>query len=409
MLYPDQWSSVADQLTVEHFHDPRHQAIWGAMMQAWPRHRTLDVVTLVTTLGGNVAAAGGLSYLSAISDHITAMGASYYVPLVVDAYQRRCMFLATEQMRNDVAACSSSAAALTLLVETARRQEEQHKPVAEPSMREALRETFRVIEACQAGQSGQIQTGLDKLDEALVMMPPDLVLMAARPGCGKTAMAMNIARHMLTLGRPVGFISLEMSRSQLLMRWISMMTGISVDRMRRKDGIYDNDFPRLTDAAQQMAGWSLHIEDGTDKTIADIRQVARGWRQQHGIELLVVDYFQLLAGGDGFNSREQEMAHCSRQLKSLCKELGIPALVLCQMNRELERRRSSKNPNPRPTMADLRETGQLEQDADIITFLHSDDDDPDSVSLIIAKQRQGRSGVDVPLRFARHSQRFETA
>lgn len=410
MLYPEQYPAIADRLTADHFYDHRHRAVWLAMGGEWKQRGGFNPVTLADSMSREaLSACGGVAYLTLLADHLTTIGASYYVPLVEDAYRRRCLCFATEQVLSDVAASNTAMEALTYLVEATRREEERLQLNADPSMRDALGDMFRLLEACQMGQSGQVETGLKDVDETLVIMPPDLVLLAARPGCGKTAFAMNVAKHMLSLGKPVGYVSLEMGRTQLLMRWMSMLSGVPVDRMRRRNGLEVWELPKLTEIAQEMLAWPLHIEDGTDKTITDIRAIARTWRQKHGIELLIVDYFQLLSGGDGHNSREQEMAHCSRQLKSLCKEIGIPSLVLCQMNREMERRRNSKNPNPRPSMSDLRETGQLEQDADIITFLHRDDDDSDAVSLIIAKQRQGKSGLDVPLRFVRHNQRFETA
>lgn len=411
MLYPEQWPTISDRLTADHFYDVRHRAIWGAMGTAWKLHGSFDITTLATVLGPNTVMAGGLSYLSSVSDHVTAMGASYYAAIVEDAYRRRSIYLATEQIRDSVGSAQCVTEALTALIDTARKMEEQHTAACNTSLRSALQEVFKHIEDCQRGRTGQIETGLARLDEALLISPPDLVVLAARPGQGKTALAMNISRNVLETGRAVGFVSLEMGRDQLLLRWLSMLSGVSVDRMRRRSGIQDHDYSTLTNAATRMTTWNLQIEDGVDKSIADIRQIARTWKQKHAIELLVVDYFQLLSGGDGkFSSREQEMAHCSRQLKALAKELHLPVLLLCQMNRELERRRTSKNPYPRPTMADLRETGQLEQDADIITFLHNDDEESDEdVSLIIAKQRQGRSGIDVPLRFVHHNQRFESA
>lgn len=358
---------------------------------------------LVGVIGERMDLVGGLPYLSSLSDCVTTMGMNYYVPLLQNFYRRRCMYHGAEQLLNQVLETYSADESLQKLTEFA-QQEQERAETKEHNMHETLKSTFALVEACQRGVAGQVSTGIPSLDSKLIMMPPDLVLLAARPSVGKTAFALWVSRCLLEQGGRVAFFSLEMSKEQLTMRWLSMLSGVSTETMLRRDGFKQQiaAVDKLQHAAQQMVEWGLEVHDGGDTTIADVRAQARAWHQQEPLSLVVVDYFQLLSAAGYDGRREQELAFCSRQLKALAKELNVPVLALCQMNRAIEARENSKNPNPRPKKSDLRETGQLEQDADVIMFLHPED----GLLALIEKQRMGKAPAEARLHFHAATQRF---
>ena len=402
LLQPEHWPELSDRLTPEHFYDFRHQYVWRAMAAAHREHGSIDLGTVVTVAAQWIDNLGGLPYVTELSDHVTAIGPTYYAGLVEDAFRRRSVWLATARVHHDVTSALTASHALDLLTQAA--EEEANRAPAEPqTMHTILGATWDAIKEYQYGAAGLVKSGLAQLDKLLVVLPPDLVVLAARPGQGKTAFALQWARHLLSEGGRVGFVSLEMASTQLAMRWLSSMSGVSTADMRRERGIDVSRYDSLTRATERMAGWDLCLDDSAEQTIGEIRAQVRQWHRAKPLNLLIVDYFQLLSGVGEYHSRENELADCSRQLKALAKELSIPVLLLCQMNRGIEKRVSRSNPNPRPTKADLRETGQLEQDADAILFLHEEDGQE---MVLIDKQRQGQAPAEAHIRFDRTRQIF---
>lgn len=402
LLQPEHWPELSDRLTTEHFYDHRHQFVWRAIAAAEREHGTIDLVSLVTVAGKWIDSLGGLAYVASLSDHITTLGPTYYARLVEDAYRRRSVWRTAYRVHENASSSLSASHALDLLTQAA--EEEANRAPAEPqTMHKILGDTWDAIREYQYGAAGLVKSGLAQLDELLVVLPPDLVVLAARPGQGKTAFALQWARHLLSEGGRVGFVSLEMASTQLAMRWISSLSGVSTSDMRRQRGIDVSRYDSLTRATEQMRGWDLCLDDSAEQTIGEIRAQVRQWHRKKPLNLLIVDYFQLLSGVGEYHSRENELADCSRQLKALAKELSIPVLLLCQMNRGIEKRVSRANPNPRPTKADLRETGQLEQDADAILFLHEEDGQE---MILVDKQRQGQAPAEAYIRFDRTRQIF---
>jgi replicative DNA helicase len=236
----------------------------------------------------------------------------------------------------------------------------------------------------------------------------DLVIIGGRPGMGKTAFALNIAQHVgVELKEPVAIFSLEMSKEQLVLRMLCA-EGM-VDSLRVRTGIMSKqDWPKLTSAAGRLAEAPIFIDDSSALTVLEIRAKARRLKREHkGLSLVVVDYLQLMRGRGSFDIREQEIADISRSLKALAKELKVPVIALSQLNRAVEHRGDRK-----PTLADLRESGAIEQDADVIIFLYRDGDqnknDQSSKTVIkieVAKQRNGPTGL-VTLTFLSHSTKF---
>jgi replicative DNA helicase len=261
-------------------------------------------------------------------------------------------------------------------------------------------------------------TDLDKMTSGL--HPGEMIVIAARPSMGKTSLAMNIAEHVAIEQKlPVGVFSLEMTSESLVLRMLCSRSRVNLRNVR--DGfLAERDFPKLTGAAGKLANAPLFIDDSSGLSILQLRAKARRMSQQYGIKLFVIDYLQLLhSTARRAENRQQEIADISSGVKSLAKELNVPVIVLSQLNREMERDKSRK-----PQMSDLRESGAIEQDADLVGLLYkptkpSSGDDEDSagtseeqeavsVNLLIAKQRNGPTG-DVHLTFLKSYTRFENA
>src|SRR5262249_54414619 len=256
-------------------------------------------------------------------------------------------------------------------------------------------------------------TDLDKMTSGL--HPGEMIVIAARPSMGKTSLAMNIAEHAaVDLKLPVGVFSLEMTAESLVLRMLCSRSRVNLRNIR--DGfLAERDFPKLTGAAGKLANAPLFIDDSSGLSILQLRAKARRMSQQFGIKLFVIDYLQLLnSTSRRAENRQQEIADISNGIKALAKELNVPVIVLSQLNRELE-----KDKNRKPRLSDLRESGAIEQDADLVALLYkpnsgdeddgaSQEQDANPVNLFIAKQRNGPTG-DVPLTFLKGYTRFESA
>ncbi|MEO5574382.1 MAG: replicative DNA helicase, partial [Gammaproteobacteria bacterium] len=253
-----------------------------------------------------------------------------------------------------------------------------------------------------------ISTGFTDLDQMTSgLQNSDVIIVAGRPSMGKTSFAMNIAEHAAIKGKfPVAIFSMEMSAEQLAMRMMSSLGRIDQQKVRTGK-LDDDDWPRLTSAVGMLAEASLYIDDTPALSPVELRARARRLKREHGLGMIVIDYLQLMQVGGKSENRTNEISEISRSLKALAKELSVPVIVLSQLNRNLEQR-----PNKRPVMSDLRESGGIEQDADIILFIYRDEvyneDSPDkgSAEIIIAKQRNGPIG-NTRLTFLGQYTRFE--
>jgi replicative DNA helicase len=252
---------------------------------------------------------------------------------------------------------------------------------------------------------------LDKMTSGF--QPGDMIVIAARPSMGKTSLAMNIAEHVaIDQKLPVGIFSLEMTADSLVLRMLCSRAKVNLRKIR--DGFFtERDFPKLTRTAGKLASSPLFIDDTAGLSILQLRAKARRMWQQHGIKLIVIDYLQLLhSTSRQADNRQQEIADISRGVKGLAKELNVPVIVLSQLNRELE-----KDKNRKPRLSDLRESGAIEQDADLVALLYKaggdeDEETPEqegvALKLLIAKQRNGPTG-DIDLTFLKPYTRFESA
>jgi replicative DNA helicase len=253
-----------------------------------------------------------------------------------------------------------------------------------------------------------VPTGFLELDEILAgLQPSDLVIVAARPAMGKTSLVLNIAEHVGTKANmTVGFFSLEMSKEQLFLRLLMSEAGIDGHRLRT-GFLGERDFPKLTQAMETLSRARIFIDDSAAIGVLEMRAKARRLKAEHGLDLIVVDYIQLMQGRGRFENRVTEVASISRALKGLAKELSVPVVALSQLSRAPENR-----PNKRPQLSDLRESGALEQDADVVLMIYREDmyepteENQGVAELIVAKQRNGPTGT-VRLAFIREFTRFE--
>jgi replicative DNA helicase len=278
-------------------------------------------------------------------------------------------------------------------------------------MDEIVKESIAMIERLYEKKEAitGVASGFKDLDELTTgFQQGDLIIIGGRPSMGKTALCLNIAQHVgIIVKEPVAIFSLEMSKRQLALRMLCSEAMVDSNRMR-KGFLRREDWPKLTSAAGKLAEAPIYIDDASDIGVLEMRSKARRLKLEHGLGLVIVDYLQLVRGRSGVERREQEISEISRSLKGLAKELNIPVIALSQLNRLVEQRRP-----PIPTIADLRESGAIEQDADVILFLYRDEvynrDDPASkgkAELHVAKQRNGPAGVKVNLTFLSEVTRF---
>ena len=405
----------------EFHYDLRHQTIQETLVNMFDSRKPVDLITVQQNLKDRhlLEQVGGIAYLSQLQDAVpSAANLSYYLDHVREKYLLRKLITTCSGVvgkvydyEGKVEALLDEAEKEILSVNKIRRQ----GPLGD--MKALVNRGIEIIEGMfqRQGQISGLATGfvdLDKMTDGL--HGGEMIIIAARPSLGKTSLAMNIAEHVaVEQKRPVGVFSMEMSSESLTVRMMCSMARVNLRAIR--DGqMSEVDFPKLTSAAGRLQAAPLHIDDMAALSILELRARARRMHQQHKIELFIVDYLQLAnAASRGRDAnRQQEIADISGGLKALAKELNVPVIVLSQLNRELEKDKKRK-----PRLADIRESGAIEQDADVVGMLYKpngkdDEDEPEQdgvpVNLLIAKQRNGPTG-DVHLTFLKPYTRFETA
>ncbi|AEB10847.1 replicative DNA helicase [Marinithermus hydrothermalis] len=403
-------------ITANSFYKEAHRKIWTAIEALAARNEPVDLVTLTEELRsrGELEAVGGVTYLVGLSESTpTAAYAEHYARIVAEkATLRRLIAAAGEVMR----LAYDEAGSLDEILDAAGKkilevsvQGPQHEF---QTMKELVHETFEHINLLyeHQGLPSGVATGFRDLDEMIGgLTPGSLNIIAARPSMGKTAFALTIAQNVALRGeQPVAIFSLEMPAIQLVTRMLCSEARIDMNRLRQGQ-LSDRDFARLVDVAGRLAEAPIYIDDTPDMTLMELRARARRLMSQHKLGLIVIDYLQLMSGGQtGRNgeNRQQEIAAISRGLKGLARELNVPVIALSQLSRAVEQR-----PNKRPMLSDLRESGSIEQDADLVVFIYRDDYyNPHSekagiAEIIIGKQRNGPTGT-VELQFHAAHVRF---
>ena len=401
---------VQDSLEPSSFDLPRHRILYESYLQLAAKQQAIDLVTLRNHLleSQQLDAVGGMGQIAQIADAVpTAANVEHHARIVRDKHLSRSLIRSCEQ----IASRGYEGQPIDELLEQAERDVLKialgSADVGFTSMAQEVKPAFEYIERVQSGDVTGVRTGYEKLDQMTGgLNPGDLVVLAARPSMGKTALALDIARnHAISDGGSIAFFSLEMSKQHLVLRLL--LAEAQVDNSRFKRGMLtDRDFRALTRAASTLQEQELYFDDSAAVTVADIAAKARRLRLDHTISLVVIDYIQLMQGRSGRERREQEVADISRSLKLLSKELGSPVIALSQLNRSPELRTDK-----RPLLADLRESGAIEQDADIVLFLYRDEYydedtlDPGIAEVHVAKQRNGETGR-LKLQFAKEYGRF---
>jgi len=406
------------------FYDLRHQTLFQTLMEMFDEKQAIDVITLQQRLKDKqqMEGAGGLAYLSTLPDQVpSAANLQYYLDIVLEKYLLRKMVQTCSGIVGRVYDYEGQVDALLDEVERDILQISQERVSgAALTIKELVNRAITKIEEYHANQGmlTGLSTGFVDFDKMTTgLHGGEMIVVAARPSMGKTSMAMNIAEHVaLDLRVPVGVFSLEMTADQLVLRMLCSRSRVNLRNVR--DGfLAERDFPKLTGAAGKMAGAPLFIDDSAGLSILQLRAKARRMWQQSEIKLFVIDYLQLLhSNSRRAENRQQEIAEISGGIKALAKELNVPVIVLSQLNRELEKR----GPGERPRLSDLRESGAIEQDADLVGLLYRESKNKDgeeeveveqeaiSVKLYIAKQRNGPTG-EVDLTFLKSYTRFESA
>jgi len=407
------------------FYDLRHQTLFQALSEMYDEKQGIDIITLQQRLknGQQLENVGGLSYLSSLPDAVpSAANLEYYLEIVLEKYLLRKMIQTCTDIVGRVFDYEGAVDALMDEVERdVLRISEERVSGASATMKELVNQAITKIEEYHQNQGmlTGIATGFADFDRMTSgLHAGEMIVIAARPSVGKTSLAMNVAEHVcLEMKVPVGVFSLEMTADQLVLRMLCSRSRVNL-RNIREGFLAERDFPKLTGAAGKLSGAPLFIDDSSGLSILQLRAKARRMWQQYGIKLFVIDYLQLLhSTSRRAENRQQEISEISGGLKSLAKELGVPIIVLSQLNRELEKR----GPGERPRLSDLRESGAIEQDADLVGLLYREsknkegeeeanetEQDAIPVKLYIAKQRNGPTG-DVDLTFLKSYTRFESA
>jgi replicative DNA helicase len=405
------------------FYDLRHQTIYETLAEMFNHREPIDIITVQQRLKDRqlLEQIGGIAYLSQLQDAVpSAANLPYYLDIVREKFLLRKMIATCTDVVGRVYDYEGEVDALLDEVERdVLKIAESRAESTVLGVKELVHKAIDTIEnyfGRQGALSG-LSTGFPDLDRMTDgLHGGEMIIVAARPSMGKTSLAMNIVEHViLEEKQPVGVFSLEMSAESLVMRMLCSIARANL-RSIREGFMSEADFPKITNAAGRLAGAKLFIDDTAGLSILQLRARARRMHQQHGIKLFVIDYLQLLhsTARRSQENRQQEIADISSGVKGLAKELNVPVIVLAQLNREIE-----KDKNRKPRLSDLRESGSIEQDADLVGLLYKPDagEDEDGapvesegipVNLLVAKQRNGPTG-DVNLTFLKPYTRFESA
>lgn len=410
MLEKDAYSIISDILKPESFYDPVHQVIFGSIQGLAVQQKPVDVLTVVEELKrrGELETAGGAVYVAELTDKVaSAAHIEYHSRIIAQKYLARQLISFSSDVVHQ--AFDETVDVDDLMQETEGRlfeisQRNVKKDVIQinPVIKEALH-NIQVAANRKDGMSG-LSSGFKELDKYTSgWQNSDLIIIAARPAMGKTAFVLSMAKNMaLNSDVPVALFSLEMSNVQLVNRLIVNVCHITGEKIKKGD-LVPQEWEMLDTKIKDLYDAPIYVDDTPSLSVFELRTKARRLVREHGIKILIIDYLQLMnASGMTFGSREQEVSTISRSLKGLAKELNIPIVALSQLNRGVENRQGTEG--KRPQLADLRESGAIEQDADIVCFIHrpeyykiTEDEYGNSTQgvaeIIIAKHRNGPTGL----------------
>ena len=407
---------VIDLLQPGDFYRDAHKTIYAAMMALFDKHEPHDLITVTGLLSdqNKLEDVGGAAYLASLTDIIPFTGTLVHHARII---RKKSILRRLIQTSTEVAArCYDAQDDIDTLVDEAEKTifEIAHSKKGEgfQPMSSVVPKAFDRINRLFDKQEHitGVATGYDELDRITAgLQPAEMIILAARPSMGKTALAMNIVQHAAMIGKvPVAVFSLEMSVESLALRMLCSLGPIDSQRIRT-GRLIDSDWPKLTRATGMLSEAPIYIDDTPGLTVLEMRAKARRLKSEQDLGLIVVDYLQLMQGKSSSENRAQEISDISRSLKAMAKELNVPVLALSQLNRSLESRTDK-----RPQLADLRESGAIEQDADVIMFIYRDEvynraeGNPNRglAEIIVGKQRNGPTGV-IKLSFLGEYTRFE--
>ena len=416
-------AEAVEKINENYFYIPSHQTIYTVLVDLWNTGQGIDLITLTQVLRDRnlLETVGGASLVTSLFTFVpTAANVGYYLEIVRDKYiLREIISACTEGARRSYEEQDEVDNLLDEVEQKIYAVGEDRFKGQNFSMKEQVMEAIEAINTLweNKGSLTGLRTGFIELDRMTSgLHPAEMIVIAARPSMGKTALAMNIVENVaVNENRPVAVFSLEMSSQQLVQRMLCSRARVNLKKAR--DGfLQQSDFKNLTDAAGKLAEAQIYIDDTPGLTILELRAKARRLSAQHKIELIVIDYLQLLRSTSrrGQENRQIEISEISAGIKGLAKELKIPIIVAAQLNRNPENRTGDSKGRPR--LSDLRESGSIEQDADLVGLLvrqeyyadteEEKDETEGKADLIIAKQRNGPTG-DVPLTFRKEFTRFE--
>lgn len=413
-LEPESLTIASEILLPEDFYRSAHQKIYQAILKLNDEGKAVDLITVTEELAASkqLEEVGGVSYLSDLAGSVpTAANIEYYARIVEEKSLLRRLIRTATNIAQDGYSREDEVNELLNEAEKRIMEVSQRKNSGSfHNIKDILVRTYDNIEMLhnRKGDITGIPTGFAELDRMTAgFQRNDLIIVAARPSVGKTAFALNIAQNVATkTNENVAIFSLEMGAEQLVMRMLCAEGNIDAQRLRT-GSLTDEDWRKLTMAMGSLSNSGIFIDDTPGIRISEIRSKCRRLKQEHGLGMVLIDYLQLIQGsGRSSENRQQEVSEISRSLKALARELEVPVIALSQLSRSVEQRQDK-----RPMMSDIRESGSIEQDADIVAFLYRDDyynketENKNIIEIIIAKQRNGPVGT-VQLAFIKEYNKF---
>lgn len=412
LLNPDVLTNVNERIRAEDFYRQGHQRLFQVMNELAEKREPIDLVTLTSLLQDKnlLEEVGGVSYLTEIASLVPAISnVDYYAKIVETKSMQRNLIRTASEI---IGEAYTSEEDITGIMESAEKKildiAKRRIKGSFASIKDVLVESYEQIETLHYNKGGLkgLSTGFIDLDKMTSgFQKSDLIIVAARPSMGKTAFALNLAQNVATRsGETVAIFSLEMSSPQLVMRMIASEGNIDAQAFRTGN-LNEEDWEKLTMSIGTLSEASIFIDDTPGITIFDIRAKLRRLQAEHGLGLVMIDYLQLISGR-GIDSRQQEISEISRSLKLMAREFNVPIIALSQLSRAVEQRQDK-----RPMLSDLRESGSIEQDADMVAFLYRDDyyneesEKKNIAEIIIGKQRNGPVGR-VELLFLKNYNKF---
>ncbi len=407
---------VIESLRPEDFYLNGHRVIFRQMLDLMEKSKAIDLITIQEELlrRSQLESAGGISYLASLLDGIPHLvNIEHYIEIISEKSLFRQLINATNKI---MAECFDQAEDAEEILDKAEQSlfslSEKRIRTGFVSVKDMELPATRLLEKLYTEREmiTGVATGFRDLDRMTSgFQPSDLIILAARPSMGKTALCLNIAQNVaLHNAQPVGMFSLEMSKEQLLMRLLCAEARVDAHKVRT-GYLGKDEFRKLIDTLGRTTQSPIFIDDSSTLTVMEMRSKCRRLKAEHGLSMIIVDYLQLMSGYGRTENRNQEISGISRGLKALAKELQVPVIALSQLSRAPEQRQGDH----KPQLSDLRESGSIEQDADVVMFIYREEvykpseDNAGLAELVIAKQRNGPTGI-VKLAFLREFTRFET-